>query len=335
MSNAKCTSHFVISLMMDHYKATNLSIFVVTALFLAVTLLACGPADESVKQESGNERHAAQDDDNTEATDTPELACDLTEGDYPNLDDILAKIVSAYETCESTEVEAAAMAPEHSGTRVLIQVEAPAYSLDALDTWMGEKNINPRYVDPEYAWPLVYAYPRVSVLGALSQQDGVTLVRALKSNVPEGVVIHYPKPSLPAVKAEDDTDLPELPGWLKGYRHPRTYHEYDGGWIRNLMERYDKGEVTDESISKRDFVIGCGVNDDKRVSVGLRVKDTDEALQTVREWLAERDIHEDASHDERPGIKVLLVYMRPSEIKAVSELADVARAYIGYECPAR
>ena len=41
-ANAKCASHFQINLAMGHYKLTHPAIFVVTALILAVSLLACG-----------------------------------------------------------------------------------------------------------------------------------------------------------------------------------------------------------------------------------------------------------------------------------------------------
>ena len=300
-----------------------LTITTITSLLLLVlmTSLACGPADESIQKETGNlplETGASP----QETDPTPEP----TANEYPNLDETLAEIVRKYELGELSEEEAAALAPEHEGIRVLVQVEAPADNVDALDTWMGEKAINPRYADPDYAWPLVYAYPRVSVLGALSQQDGVTLVHALKSSHP-GVPISYPKPPLPVAKAADGTDLPELPGWLKGYPHPRSYHEYDGGALSVLMNRYDDGEVSDETIDSFDPSVGCGVDDGGRVSLALRVQNTAAALQTVRAWLAEREITEQFAQEREPGIMILHVYLRPSEIKAVVELVDVARAY--------
>ena len=303
----------------------------ITSLLLLVlmTSLACRPSDGSIQKETGNlppEAGASA----QEADPTPVP----TVNKYPNLDETLAELVQKYESGELTEEEAAALAPDYEGSRVLVQVEAPADSLDALDTWMGEKEINPRYTNPDYAWPLVYAYPRVSVLGPLSEQDGVTLVKALKSRSPD-VVMHYPKPPLPVTRTADGTPLPELPGWLKGYPHPRTYHEYDGGALSILMDHYDDGKVTDETIDYLNRTVGCGVDDDGRVFLSLRVQNNPTALETVRTWLAEREITVKLEREgDAPGVKSLLMSLRPSEIKEVAELVDVARAYF-YPCSSR
>ena len=307
---------------------TTLILTVMTLFLLSGSLLACGPADESVQRELGQLSVAAPQGDGNEPTPEP------TVNEYPNLDETLAELVQKYESGELSEEEAAALAPDYEGRRVLVQVEAPADSVDTLDAWMGEKGINPRYTDPDYAWPLVYAYPRVSVLGALSEQDGVTLVKALKSRNPSAV-LHYPKPPLPVARTADGTPLPELPGWLKGYPHPRTYHEYDGGALSILMDHYDDGKVTDENIDQLNRIVGCGVDVDGRVSLSLRVQNNPTALETVRTWLAERGITVKLEREgDALGVKSLLVSLRPSEIKEVAELVDVARAYF-YPCTSR
>ena len=111
---------------MDTYRKLTTRLFViVTILALVITvMLACGPADQSFQEHLGNEQIVAQQADPTpEPTEEPtaEPECPYTKGNYPLLDEALQDMVRKYETCELTEAEAAALAPEHHENSVLVQ----------------------------------------------------------------------------------------------------------------------------------------------------------------------------------------------------------------------
>ena len=88
--------------------------------------------------------------------------------------------MGGYEAETWTEVEAARQAPESHGSAVLVEVYTAADKIDAIDTWMGEQSIEPRFKDPDYSYsPHIYAYTPVSKLGVLSNQAGVQNVFAV------------------------------------------------------------------------------------------------------------------------------------------------------------
>ena len=93
---------------------TRLFVMVTILALLVVTLMACGPADESVQTEIGNVAAAPQDSDpdttpesTPEPTPEPTPTCAETAGDYPKLDEVLTEVFTKYETCE-LDAEAAA-----------------------------------------------------------------------------------------------------------------------------------------------------------------------------------------------------------------------------------
>ena len=122
-----------------------LPLIAVITLLSTLALSACGPA--APYQEEQGQGLAAQD---GEPTPSP------TPGTYPNLDETLADLVRKYETNELTEEEAAALAPEHHGKKVLIQAEIDG-NIANEDTSMEDQDISPRYADSEYRPPRIYA----------------------------------------------------------------------------------------------------------------------------------------------------------------------------------
>ena len=147
----------------------------VPLLILVATLLACGPADDSVQREIGNLPVIAQEDPPVPAenpTPTPVPEDTPTVNEYPNLDETLQKVVRQYESGEKTEAEAAALAPEHSGKMVLVQVDLTATSLSAVDKWMDLQSIDVRYAVADYSPPFIYAYVRVSPAGRTLPAEG-------------------------------------------------------------------------------------------------------------------------------------------------------------------
>ena len=310
-------------------------VLVATLLLLGLAVLACGPADQSARGEVGTLPAMAPQEGGDESE------CNLTEGNYPTLDATLQDLVQQYETCALTEEEAAALAPDHAGPRVLVSIDAPGEDLEKLAVWMDAQNINPNYVGIDDL--IAYAYPKVSVLGALSQRDGVTEVEALK---PPGIprlegdesepdsnatpIIAYPKPPLPVVKDADGIDLPELPGWLKGYPHPRTYHEYTAV-LGILMAQYDNGEITDDDIHDLNQLVGCSASDGK-VHLILEAKDTPEDILVAHNWLTAQGIEwRDESLALEPGLHLIFASLTLQQIKDVVEIADSARAQF-YSC---
>lgn len=302
------------------------------ALLLAGIFLACGPADESVQREIGNlpetgivpQEADPTTEPTTEPTPEPDTECKRTEGSYPALDETLQDLVHQYETCALTEVEAAALAPEHAGPRVLVRIYAPDERLNELGTWLDAKNVNPNYVGVEDS--VAYAYPKVSVLGTLSQQAGVTEVQALRMKGPPAVQV-YPKPPLPVARDSDGTALPELPGWLKSYPHPRTYHQYDGGTLSILMRLYDNGDITDEDLDMNQPLVGCGVVE-RKVGVVLQVKNNPEDLRITRDWLLAQGVKElDGGRAWEPSTYSMPVNLNLQQIKEVVAIVDSARAY--------
>ncbi len=248
--------------MIIHCRATHLPILWVAALLLAVILLACRPAAESIQPEIGNLPSIAQESDpevtpeptpeskaipeltatpeptpeatpeatpepaaTPQPTATPEAVCELTQGDYPDLDSTLADAVRKYETCELTEAEAAAELDDYFNNEVLIQANLDSDELTgdepaAFEKWLkGDGNASTYAtvkVDDEYR---TYAYLPLSNLGVLSQRDDVADVTLVENAYGPGGDLFLYKPLSEQAKA---TPTAELPGWLRGYAHPRS-----------------------------------------------------------------------------------------------------------------
>ena len=161
---------------------------------------------------------------------------------YPNLDTFLRDLVVKYEAEELSAAAAADRAPVYHGSSVLIEVDLPT-NIDVVYTWMGNQGISARYKDPEHIPPHMYAYVKVSLLGALSQQDGVTLVQPIQDR--DGVfAASQGAGGASGESAPRSTAEPKLPLWLKGYPYPKLK-----GRLEKLVYRYEQGELTAEEVA--------------------------------------------------------------------------------------
>ena len=165
---------------------------------------------------------------------------------------------------------------------VLVQVDLTAAALTPVNTWMGLQSVDVRYAVSDYSPPFIYAFVRVSLLGELSQQTGVTLVTAL-------VNFHGPYVTweLPIEKPAQSRDsggevVPELPPWLKGYPHPRSYYKLRG-ILPYLAEHDAKGTLTDAMLEEE--AIQCNIRLGRNVEVGVLVHDIGTDVADMVTWL--------------------------------------------------
>ena len=212
-----------------------------TALLLLTTaalLLACGPASEA----RGGERVEFQLHQESEPTPTPTATPALTPAEkYPKLDPVLQKVVGGFEAEEWTETGAASQALMHHGLAVLVEIDTSAAAIDAVDAWMGEEDISPRFKGADYDPPHIYAYVPVSILGALSRREGVSAVWTVEgageSPPPRGVLGQAGTPP-----------KPKLPFWLKGSEYAKLQ-----GLVQGLVLEYERGELTAEEVAASTF----------------------------------------------------------------------------------
>ena len=175
-----------------------------------------------------------------ESTPTEPTPTEESEPRYPNLDSTLQEIVERFEAEELSEAGAAAQAPEHHGSTVLVEVGLSA-NVDAVDSWMGEQEISPRFKDPEYVPPHIYAYVKVSLLGALSQREGVGMVWAVED---PDAAFRESSSGASSQSGSLGTAEPELPIWLKDYPYPKLK-----GNLQELVYRYEQGEMTATEVA--------------------------------------------------------------------------------------
>ncbi len=110
-------------------------------------------------------------------------------GHYPALDVTLQEAVRAWERSERSEIGAAALTRYGVDNKTLVAVELewperpllitlPA-SVARLDAWLADRHVETRHADPGVRTNYVYGMVPVSLLGPLSQQDGVVMVHSL------------------------------------------------------------------------------------------------------------------------------------------------------------
>ena len=293
---------------MGHCKPNRPSVFVVTAVLLAVILLACGQAGEVVQQEQGNLAGMTQDKGSSDITpetaedptripesaatpeptpeptpeSAPEASCEMIQGSYPNLDATLADIVHKYETCELDEKQAAALADLHEGTRVVVTVDLTTNGDTAVLEQMGKWEMDPRFQVEETDPDFIYAYVKVSALGELSQLEGLSQVRGTENFLPEGSVWENPPSPYAARTYRDGTTMPELLWWLKGYRHEGTYPKITG-LLNGYYRMYRQGKMTEDRKAEET----CMFVDDT-VNVTLLVES--DSATAIRSYLAANDV---------------------------------------------
>ena len=137
-------------------------------LLTAAALLACGPV---ASEEQPGTQPGQQDSEGTPAPTEEEGP------KYPKLDATFQQLVQQFEDGELTETQAAAQAPDHFDSNVMVIVDLSA-NLEAVDAWLSRQDLKytPRLADPNYTPLYINAWVPVSLLGALSQQDGVIIV---------------------------------------------------------------------------------------------------------------------------------------------------------------
>lgn len=288
---------------MGYLTLTPRTIVLSLALALVcVVVLACGPADESVQEQLGNAPYIAQDDSGsptpeptTEPTSAPEPTaeptqeptptlepeCSRTEGSYTLLDDTLKDMVQKYETCELEEEEAAALADLHEGPRVVVTVDLTTNGDTTVLEQMGKQEIEPRFQVQETDPDFIYAYVKVSALGELSQLQGLTKVRETENFLPSGSTWENPQSPYAPRTYRDGTSIPELPWWLKGYRHEGTYPKITG-LLNGYYRMYRKGELT-EAI-KNEGRSKCMFSGD---SVNVTILAEDSFFPAIRTYLSD------------------------------------------------
>ncbi len=309
--------------------------------------MACGPVAESVRQEVGNIpatpvaetdiiggaiAYAPQDSDpdaapepepsknptdDTGQESTPESTarptpepCLLSPGQYPRLDETLQIVVNKYETCKLNEEGAAAEAPEHFGSQVLVQINLEGRDDSAVDNWMEVRSINPRYtIKKEVPTFFIYAFTPVSDLGPLSQRDTVENVVALKTNLLEGEKLYLPKPAptpAPNERSEDTEPQAELPPWLPYYPHPRTYPGLYGVLNEIAAEYETEGTVSEEFLEKQEA--DCGVIG-QTINISIRVETSHYA--SFLDWLESQGLNLDLIGSFNEGFTTVVILHLP------------------------
>ena len=254
-------------------KATYYSAWAVLTLAMIAIMVACGPATQSSGGDHPDGQRVAQTD-SQEATPAPTPTPPTFEK-YPNLDEVLVGVVDKYESGELTEREAAKQAPLHRDDTVLVEVDALAAQIDALDEWMGEQGIEPRFKDADhYMTPHIYAYVRVSVLGTLSNREGVVVVWHVEgvgeSPIPDGVL-----------GQEGPSDPPTLPYWLKDGEYSRLESP-----LNALIYDYENGTITAQDVLNNRVINHAVLNN--ALYVMADVRDLSK-IKAVNEWLKSRE----------------------------------------------
>ncbi len=121
-----------------------------------------------------------------------------------------------FEDGELSETQAAAQAPDHFDSNVMVTVDLSA-SLEAIAAWLDSQELDypHRRADPNYTPLHINAWVPVSLLGALSQQDGVIIVSSTFKyyyyNNPDGS--KGQRPPIPAPKPTPK--YPAIDGYLQ------------------------------------------------------------------------------------------------------------------------
>ena len=279
---------------------TTITIALVLMLALA-TFIACGPASQSGPQGQPADLDVAQES-GTDPDPAPTPAPTPEPPKYPNLDTFLQGLVTKYEAKELTEIAAAAQAHVYDAERVLVNIDfstdpaavarfrteeqLPVHwpYIDALEWWVdsldrGHMVHRPLY----YHEPFMYAYVPVSRLGALSQREGVTLVRALEDT--DGAFAASQGPSGQSGSAANRVFVPAA-AEEKG-----IWNEFDN-ILGPLMYRYEQGELTAEQVVAA-YKSGEGTSFYQGTSlyVGLNLGIRPPAeTQTIVAWLKKRGV---------------------------------------------
>ena len=294
----------------------SISIILVLPL-LVLAMIACGPADQAIQEKIGNISQVTP----QEEEETPE-PCPHTEQTYPNLDDALADIVSKYETCQLTEEQAAAEAPEYHGSKVLVEIDAETNTrANTLDEWMGEQSISPRHALAEWEAPVIYAFVRVSMVGILSNQNAAGNIKA--SSPPFDPNVEYQSPAKALGRERASEEPPIFPAWLKGNVPSPGHYPKLRGVLGYIARQYDLGTLDLQSLKNHEF-FGCYI-EDEMVGGYLYILDNDKALQRIETWLSESDTEWNNERITEGQFRVIPVRILPSKLSDLSKHTDLVK----------
>ena len=255
-------------------RTTSLSILIAVLLLAAVVLLACGPASQSDPGLVPSGPVTAKDD---AATSTPKPKEDPK---YPNLSPFLQDLAQLYDANELTEEQIAAKAPMYHGPQVFVDIDifndlakhedlGASLLRGAVDKWLENEGASPKHLGPEYWPPYIYAWVKVSDLGPLSQQPGVTSVQALEDK--DG--------SFAQMVASGESVL-YLPIWVKDDPYERLDRT-----LAELLYRYKKGELTAEQVGTE-----YQGRTDSKVFLDIELASDPVNTKAIASWLEEEGV---------------------------------------------
>ena len=295
----------------------------VTLMVLTLAMLACGPADEAVQRELGNMAGSPQEEEgDAEPTAVP------TARDYPNLDETLQALVRKYELRELTAEQAAAEAFVYEGSKVLIRVALSSSGNTSVDSWMGTQDINPR-AQVDYSGGIIYAYAEVSVLGALSQQAGLTKVHAEPAFL-GGAIFGEQLPSV-ETQAEGRSTRPTtngglaLPQWLKGHDTPseELYRKMEGSTAK-LATMELEGTITDAVLAE----YGDCITAPRKLLVGVLIENNKATETALRSWITGKGgTVETTTYEEDNNQLVLEAHVPTNRLIGLAGVAGVVKLY--------
>ena len=328
---------------MKFHRLSRGSLLLVTvALLLAVILMACGPADQSVQHEIGNLSNTSpQEDSNENPTATPEptetpvpdqsgTENDDYESPYSKLDETLQEVVRQYEVDEVTEKQAAAVAFEFYRGTVLVHVvltsdndlDQIATNTPLVQAWFETNEIDPAWTDPFVENPTAYGYIPVSKLGAFSQQDYLHFLKTSEPHVIDGLTENTNADK--ALKSAANREKPTLSALtLKGYRDYDGDKEWKFALVLEVVEDAEDGEF---SIDDYGNDTRCWVRDGK-ATVEVRVRNTSEHVTALQDWLTNNDISAPpdwAVYDRNEHVKGFVLSKIPlTKIRDMAQLDGV------------
>ena len=300
-------------------------LMIAVLLLTAASLLACGPATQTEPQGPPASQAVAQDSDaDPTPTSTPTPTPTPEPLKYPNLDATLQEIVARFEAEELSESEAAAQAHTYHGSSVLITVDLSA-NIDAVDAWMEGRDVSSRHTNATHIPPNIHAFVKVSLLGALSQQEGIIQVKETVppwADLPSG---QDPSGASGARGASGGTGAegpsgdaagPRLPLWLKG--HP--YHNLKGE-LDYLVDSYERGELTEAEAAAQ-----TEDNQGSAVSVIVELINDPANTDAVIAWLKSKGVSaEYVAKHEAPHPHYVGAYVPVSMMGALSRQPGVIR----------
>ena len=247
-------------------------LIIVIILLAAAVLLACGPASQSNPGPEPGSPAVSKDD---VATPTPKPGENVK---YPNLSPLLLELAVLDEADELTEEQIAVKALMYHGPQVFVDIDilndiredlGASLLRGALNKWLENEGAFPKYLGPEYRPPYIYAWVKVSDLGALSQQPGVTAVTELQD-----------KDGSFAKMVADGNAVLYLPIWVKDDPYERLDQQ-----LAELLHRYKAGELTAEQVAKE-----YQDRTDGAVSLNIALMADQANTQAIAGWLKEESV---------------------------------------------